>query len=106
MNLKLKRLVRTPTSEQYAVQDADQKGDDGQSACIGKLDLHYTDDGTYGTLLIWQGFASNLSEDALQILLDDILTDFAEPMGVSGEYVIEYFSPSLESYSVHSNIAE
>ena len=106
MNLKPRRLVRTPHSEQYALQDVDQKGDDGAPLCVGKLDLHYTEEGTYGTLLLWQGFSQDLSPDTVRALAEDLVSDFAEPMGVSGEYVIEYLAPPVDSYRVYSNIEE
>ena len=54
MNLKLKRLVRTSSSEQYALFDLDQvDAEDQLPLTIGKLDLHYTGEGVYGTILLW-----------------------------------------------------
>ena len=53
MNLKLKRLVRTSSSEQYALFDLDQLTGEQRPMTIGKLDLHYTGEGVYGTLLLW-----------------------------------------------------
>ena len=106
MNLRLRRLVRTPTSEQYALHNLDQKGEDDSPVCVGKLDVHYTDEGTYGTLLLWQGETSEIPQDELDCAAGDLIAGLAEPMGVSGEYVIEQFSPSVESYKVFSNIEE
>ena len=85
MNLKLRRLVRTRTSEQYALHDLDQKGDADLTVCVGKLDLHYTDEGTYGTLLLWQNHCEGIEADELDAIVRDLVSGFAEPMGVSGE---------------------
>ena len=106
MNLKLRRLVRTQTSEQYALDDLDQRGDDNLTVCVGKLDLHYTDEGTYGTLLLWQNHCKGIAPNELDAVVQDLVSGFVEPMGVSGEYVVERFVPTLESYRVYSNIEE
>jgi len=106
MNVKLRRLVRTSTSEQYALHDQDQKGDDGLPICVGKIDLHYTGEGIYGTFLIWKDQCENLSQELLDAVVRDLVVGFAEPMGVSGEYVVELFVPSLDSYKVYSNMEE
>ena len=106
MNVKLRRLVRTSTSEQYALHDQDQKGDDGLPICVGKIDLHYTEEGTYGTFLIWKEQCENLSLEVLDAVVRDLVVGFAEPMGVSGEYVVELFVPPLDSYKVYSNMDE
>ena len=63
MNLKLKRLVRTTNSEQYALFDLDQVGTDDQPLTIGKLDLHYTNEGMYGTILLWDDASQRLQPD-------------------------------------------
>ena len=52
MNLKLRRLVWTPHSEQYALFDLDQTDASFDPISIGKLDLHYTTDAIYGTFLL------------------------------------------------------
>ena len=106
MNLRLRRLVRTPTSEQYALHNLDQKGEDDSPVCVGKLDVHYTEEGTYGTLLLWQGETSEVPPEELDSTVGELIGGLAEPMGVSGEYVIEQFTPSVESYRVFSNIEE
>jgi hypothetical protein len=61
LNLKLKRLVRTSSSEQYALFDLDQVDGSHQPMTIGKLDLHYTGEGTYGTILLWDAGSRQLS---------------------------------------------
>jgi len=106
MDLRLRRLVRTPTSEQYALHDAHTKGEDDSGTCVGKLDVHYTEEGTYGTLLLWQAPASSLAADEVDGLIAELVAGFAEPMGVAGEYVIEHFAPPVDSYKVYSNIEE
>ncbi|MCG2768714.1 MAG: hypothetical protein ABIK79_13925 [Chloroflexota bacterium] len=106
MNFELRRLVRTPTSEQYALHDQEQKGDDGLPVCVGKIDLHYTEEGTYGTFLIWKDRCESLSQEVLDAVVKDFVVGFAEPMGVSGEYVVELFVPPLDSYKVYSNMEE
>jgi len=106
MNLKLRRLVRTPSSEQYALHDTDQEGEDQQPVCVGKLDLHYTEDGTYGTLLLWRDACTGVAPDKIEVTVQALLDGLAEPMGVSGEYVIERFLPPLETYKVYSNMEE
>ena len=61
MNLKLKRLVRTPSSEEYALFDLDQVTLDGAPVTIGKFDLHYTGEGVYGTILLWDEASRQLT---------------------------------------------
>lgn len=104
MNLKLKRLVRTHSSEQYALFDLDQMNADHQPTTIGKLDIHYTDEGMYGTILLWDEVSrakgSTERKELVQILLDEIST----PMGVPNEYVFEFFAPTLDEYEVIHNV--
>jgi len=104
MNLKLKRLVRTNSSEQYALFDLDQMDDAYQPTTIGKLDMHYTNEGIYGTILLWDDVSRDMAieqrKDLVQILLDEIST----PMGVPNEYVFEFFAPTLDEYEVIHNV--
>lgn len=104
MNLKLKRLVRTHSSEQYALFDLDQMNAEHQPTTIGKLDIHYTDEGMYGTILLWDDLSrakgSTERKELVQILLDEIST----PMGVPNEYVFEFFVPTLDEYEVIHNV--
>ena len=53
MNLKATRLVRTPYSEQYALFDLDRTDENYDPLSVGKVDIHYTQQGMYGTLLFW-----------------------------------------------------
>lgn len=106
MNLKLRRLVRTPSSEQYALFDADRTDDNYDPLSIGKLDLHYTSDGIYGTFLLWEQVADELPADQVQDLVGATLEELSEPMGLPAFYAVEFFSPKLESYVLHSNDGE
>ena len=103
MNLKLRRLVRTPSSEQYALFDADRTDDNYDPLSIGKLDLHYTSDGIYGTFLLWENIADELPADQVYDLVEATLEELSEPMGLPAFFAIEFFSPKLESYVLHSN---
>ena len=103
MNLKLRRLVRTPSSEQYALFDADRTDDNYDPLSIGKLDLHYTSDGIYGNFLLWEHIADELPADQVYDLVEATLEELSEPMGLPAFFAIEFFSPKLESYVLHSN---
>ncbi len=105
MNLKLKRLVRTASSEQYALFDLDQIDDeDGMPATIGKLDLHYTAEGVYGTLLLWGEETRELGMEQRDAFIYALLDEVSQPMGVPNEYVVEFFAPELDKYSVFHNV--
>ena len=105
MNLKLKRLVRTPNSEQYALFDLDQiDEDDEMPITIGKLDLHYTAEGVYGTLLMWDDSTRALGVERRKEFIYVLLDEVAQPMGVPNEYVVEFFAPTLEYYEVFHNV--
>jgi hypothetical protein len=103
MNLKLRRLVRTPSSEQYALFDLDQTDANYDPLSIGKLDLHYTPDGVYGTFLLWKKAAVDLPTDQVCGLVEATVQELCEPMGVPEFYAIEFFSPDLSSYTLHSS---
>ncbi len=105
MNLKLKRLVRTSSSEQYALFDLDQMDSKQQPITIGKLDLHYTAEGVYGTLLLWDDVSRQLTFVQRQEFIRALLDEVVQPMGVPNEYVIEFFNPQLENYEVFHNVA-
>lgn len=106
MNLKLKRLVRTSSSEQYALFDLDQTTPDQQPMTIGKLDLHYTGEGVYGTILLWDEASRQLKPAQRRSLIHAMLDDITQPMGVPGEYVIEFFTPTLDEYDVIHNVED
>jgi hypothetical protein len=104
VNLKLKRLVRTPASEQYALFDLDQLDGAGQPATIGKLDLHFTNEGMYGTLLLWDESIRAMPALLRRTFVRALLADLAQPMGVPNEFVVEFFAPSLDYYEVIHNV--
>ncbi|MEZ4635669.1 MAG: hypothetical protein R2856_12020 [Caldilineaceae bacterium] len=74
MNLKLKRLVRTQSSEQYALFDLDQIDANRQPLTIGKLDLHYTGEGTYGTILLWDDASRRLKPEQRRSFIRALLS--------------------------------
>jgi hypothetical protein len=108
MNIKLKRSVRTPHSEEIDIFDGDTHDEAGDAVNIGKLEVHYLSDQVVGTLLIWQEYAQgfNRIQDS-RVLMDDlidaILTEVTEPIGVSSEYGIEIYFPSVINHSFASN---
>lgn len=105
MNLKLKRLVRTASSEQYALFDLDQVDDeDEMPVTIGKLDLHYTGEGVYGTLLLWDDATRQLGVERRKEFIYALLDEVSQPMGVPNEYVVEFFAPTLDYYEVFHNV--
>lgn len=105
MNLKLKRLVRTASSEQYALFDLDQlDAEDHLPLTIGKLDLHYTAEGLYGTLLLWDDTTRRFKPVQRQEFIYALLDEISQPMGVPNEYVVEYFAPTLDQYEVFHNV--
>lgn len=105
MNLKLKRLVRTQSSEQYALFDLDQLDGDAQPATIGKLDLHYTGEGVYGTILLWDETTRQLKRTQRREFINALLHELTQPMGVPNEYVVEFFMPHLAEYELFHNVA-
>ncbi|MBK8049430.1 MAG: hypothetical protein IPK16_21320 [Anaerolineales bacterium] len=104
MNLKLKRLVRTPSSEQYALFDLDQVDADGLPMTIGKLDLHYTGEGMYGTILLWDEASRRLTVTQRSGFIRALLNEITQPMGVPSEFVVEFFAPTLADYEVFHNL--
>ena len=104
VNLKLKRLVRTPSSEQYALFDLEQSDADGLPMTIGKLDLHYTAEGVYGTVLLWDDASRRLAPAQRSAFIHALLGEVVQPMGVPNEYVVEFFAPTLAEYEVMHNV--
>lgn len=104
MNLKLKRLVRTPSSEEYALFDLDQGTPDGAPMTIGKLDLHYTGEGVYGTILLWDDASRQLTPAQRSAFIHALLNEIVQPMGIPNEFVVEFFAPTLEHYQVFHNV--
>ena len=100
MNLKMKRLVRTSSSEQYALFDLERVDSERQPMTIGKLDLHYTSEGVYGTVLLWDDASRQLKTTQRREFIQSLLDEVVQPMGVPSEYVIEFFDPRLDNYEV------
>ncbi len=106
MNLKLRRLVRTPSSEQYALFDLDRLDENGDPASVGKIDLHFVQEGVYGTFLIWQEAAKHIPAKDLKALAIATLLELCEPMGLPAEYAVELFCPALDKYELLTNARE
>jgi len=106
VNLKLKRLVRTSSSEQYALFDLAQSDGADKPATIGKLDLHYTGEGTYGTILLWDLASQSMDPVRRRVFVRSLLNELVVPMGLPNEFVIEFFAPSLEQYELFHNLDE
>lgn len=104
MNLKLKRLVRTPSSEQYALFDLEQVDAARLPIVTGKLDLHYTAEGVYGTILLWSDAARRLTTGQRGAFIRALLDEVTQSMGVPNEYVVEFFAPTLAQYAVYHNL--
>ncbi len=104
MNLKLRRLVRTTSSEQYALFDLDQLDGDEQPLTIGKVDLHYTGEGVYGTLLLWDESTRQMRPAQRRDFVNALLDEITQPMGVPNEYVVEFFMPMLDHYELFHNV--
>ncbi len=110
MNIKLKVVARTAYSEELAVFDADTKDESGNAVSIGKVDAHFVEDQIVGTLMIWQEYATGFtrthgpgSDVTLDTLIDEILTQLSEPLGVPGDYGIEVYYPSITNHQFVSN---
>ena len=112
MNLKLRRSTRTPHSEEISIFDTDVKDEDDEPVRIGKLDVHYVDDQIVGTLLIWAEYATNFAtaqrgtDMTMPDLIDQILEEISEPLGVPAEYGIEVYYPRLDQHEFVSNYDE
>jgi hypothetical protein len=106
MNLKLRRLVRTPSSEQYALFDLDKMDENFDPVSAGKIDLHLVPDGVYGTFLLWKEVADTLSSKELKTLVSAILAELCEPMGLPSQHAVEFFCPDLKRYELFTNAAD
>src|SRR4051812_46030676 len=111
MNLKLRRSARTPHSEEISVFDSDMRDDNGEPLNIGKLDVHYVEDQIVGTLLIWAEYAAqftqaNNNQLTMTDLIDEILDEISEPLGVAAEYGIEVYYPRLDQHEFVANYDE
>ena len=103
MNLKMRRLVRTPSSEQYALFDLDRTDANYDPLSIGKLDIHYAAEGIYGTFLLWQENVGDLPAEQIHALVEATVQELCEPIGVPAFYAVEFFAPGLGSYKLHDS---
>jgi hypothetical protein len=71
---------------------------------IGKLDLHYTGEGVYGTILLWDDASRRLTAAQRSAFIRALLGEVTQPMGVPNEYVVEFFAPTLDEYEVFHNV--
>jgi len=106
MRLQSKRIVRTLQSEQYSIFDVDKLDDDGLPVSLGKLDLHYTAEGTYGTLLLWRNQVADVADDSFRALVQEIMDEYSAPMGVPGEFLVECILADEQDYRVFTNMTE
>ena|SRR5437868_10423064 len=113
MNIKLKLTARTAQSEELAIFDTETRDEGGNAVNIGKVDVHFVEDQIVGTLLIWQEYATGFtrthgpgSDVTLDTLIDDILSQVSDPLGVPAEYGIEVFYPSITNHQFVSNYAD
>jgi hypothetical protein len=112
MNIKLKRVVRTPHSEEIAIFDSDTRDENEAAVNIGKLEVHFLEDQVVGTLLLWQEFTRGFqvtyppgSDLTMDDVIDQILSEVTESLGVAGEYGIEVYYPSVSTQGFVSNYA-
>ena len=103
MRLRIKRRIRTATSEQWTLFDAERRDAQGEMENIGKMDLHYDEDMVYATLLLWNEFVSVVGEDTTRAIVDDLMDEATAPIGVSALYSIDFFTPSLQDYKFYTN---
>lgn len=103
MRLKITKRIRTSDSEQWTLFDADRINTNGEFENVGKLDVHYTEDMAFVTLLLWSEFVGNLGEASTQTLVDDLMDEVTAPIGVPATYSLDFFTPSLSDYKFLTN---
>jgi hypothetical protein len=106
MRLQLKRIVRTLQSEQYAFFDLDRLDEEGLPLSLGKADLHFTDQASYGTLLLWRTHFAHWPDEELRSFVQELMDELGTPMGVPSEFLIEYVLADEHDYRVYSNMLE
>ena len=107
MNIKLQRVVRTAQSEEIVIRDLDQADKEGEARTIGKLDIHYTDEGVYGTLLLWPELVETMEKADLDAFVQQsIIDEVTGSIGVAESYNIELYSPDMKRYKLYSNLPE
>ena len=106
MKLQLKRIVRTLQSEQYALFDLDQQDEESLPLSLGKIDVHYTSEGSYGTLVLWRAYFEHYMGEELRLFVQGVMDEFSAPMGVPGEFLIECIFADEDDYRVYSNMLD
>ena len=113
MNIKLRRTARTPYSEEIAIFDAEAQDENGDTLNIGKIDVHYVEDQIVGTMLIWAEYVQNFnhahgaeSDETITDVIDEILAEICEPLGVAPEYGIEVYYPRQAQHEFVANYDE
>ncbi len=107
MNVKLQRVVRTAMSEEIVIRDLDQLDKDGTPRTLGKLDVHYTEEGVYGTLLLWPEMVDAINKAELDAFIqENVLDEVTGAIGVSETYNIELYSPDMKRYKLFSNLPD
>jgi hypothetical protein len=106
MRLRLSRIVRTLQSEQYALFDLDHLTEEGLPFSLGKVDLHFSAGGTYGTLLLWRARFADLTDGERDGFVHELVDELSTPMGVAGEYLIECILADEQDYRVCSNMLD
>ena len=99
MNLKFRRSTRTPHSEEIEIFDLENRDEGGEPVDIGKIDVHYADEQVAGTLLIWAEYAMAFGRahqtDGVTMadLINEVIDEVIEPVGVAEDYSIAVFYP-------------
>ncbi len=107
MNVKLQRVVRTPASEEIVIKDLDQADKESGPKTIGKLDVHYTDEGVYGTLLLWPETVDGMTKTALDAFVQEaVIDELTAAIGIAESFNIELYSPDMKRYKLFSNLPE
>jgi hypothetical protein len=103
VKIKIKRRLRTATSEQWALFNLDTIDDSGQPESAGKIDIHYDEEMVFLTVLLWSEFTASLDEAAVQSIIDELVDEVTEPVGVPAEYSLDFFTPSFADYKFLTN---
>jgi hypothetical protein len=115
MNFKLKRVTRTPNSEQLFALSFDQLDREGEPVQFAQIDVHYFDDQIVGTLLVSLDFADGYrasqgggtrGQAALDEVITAVLAELSEPVGVSATYAFEVYYTRLQDQGFFSNYGD
>ena len=104
MKLLFRRIVRTLHSEQYALYDHEQLDEEQLPLSLGKVDLHYTGDAIFGTVLLWAPCFAGYSSDELRGFVQEVMDEFSSPMGVPDEFLVEAALIGEQDMYVYSNM--